>query len=239
MLQLSLCVSGIKKEMLDSFRQELKVYITNKRGSFSVYEKDDFLYYLIAAQNEEKTGIEKVLKQKIAQLIINSFKLKMVENSLKYEFMHDVKYYALVEALVNFDRACDEMYIMQKLDFSSGELYLQSFYYFCCGILREKWMQLIQITNQNSHFLDVQENYLEVLRFLLDGIDKKPAINIEVKNNKLKVKKDGEIILFANYKELISYIIKNNPKSIRLKNVDKTFAEFIKQLFLTRVTLSM
>ena len=144
-----------------------------------------------------------------------------------------------MQALINFDSACDESYIIQKLDLSSGELYIQFFYYFCCKILKEKWAQLIEITNQNSHLFNVQENYLDVLRFLLDGIDKKASINVEAQNNKLKVQRADEIILFNSYSELIAYIIKNNPQSIELKNVDKSFADFVKQLFLTRVTLCL
>lgn len=237
MLQLSICVNGVNEDVLLEFKLSVKNYIVSKKGVFSIYEKEGFLYYLIVLNHQENQAGEKFLKEQIAELIINSFKRNLIENSLKYDFLHDIKYFTLVDALINFDVACDLLYVMQKLDFSSGELYIQSFYYFCCKILREKWLQLIEITNQNSHLLNVQENYLEVLRFLLDGIDKRASIDVEVQNNKLKVQKADEIILFANYKDLMSYIIKNNPKSIQLKNVDKNFADFVKQLFLTRVTL--
>lgn len=82
------------------------------------------------------------------------------------------------------------------------------------------------------------ENYVEVLKFLLDGIDRKEDIDVEEQDNhKLKVQKSKQILVFNTYRDLISYIIKNNPKEIKLKNVDKEFANFIKQLFLTRVTL--
>ena len=239
MLQLSLCVNGINNDLLNDFKQNLKEYVLAKSGVFSVFEKDDFLYYLIVLNLDDTQDSEMFIKQKIAQLIINSFKCNLVENNLKYEFSRDYKYLALVQALINFDSACDESYIIQKLDLSSGELYIQFFYYFCCKILKEKWAQLIEITNQNSHLFNVQENYLDVLRFLLDGIDKKASINVEAQNNKLKVQRADEIILFNSYSELIAYIIKNNTQSIELKNVDKSFADFVKQLFLTRVTLCL
>ena len=240
MLQLSLCVNGISKRAQEEFKLNVRNYVVNKLGVFSVYEKDDFLYYLIVINGEENVDIanQNYIKKQIAQCIINSFKYDLIVSNLRYDFVRDYKYYTLIEALLNFDYACDEMYIMDKLDFSSGEIYLQSFYYFCLKILKEKWMQLINITNQNSKTLNEQENYVEVLRFLLDGIDKNEVINVEEISNKIKVKKQKEVVFFSSYKELISYIIRNNPKIIKLKNVDKSFVNFIKQLFLTRVTVN-
>lgn len=239
MLQLSLCVNGIKQKELEEFKANIKNYILRNNGVFSVYEKDDFLYYLIVLNTNKIEKDEFYIKKQIANCLINSFKYDLIIDMLKYDFRKDLKYYTLIEALLNFDRACDETYIIDKLDFSSGEVYLQSFYYFCLRILKEKWIQLISITNQNSKVLNIQENYVEVLRFLLDGIDKNEDINVEEENNKLKVQKSKEIVVFSSYKELISYIIKNNPKAIKLKNVDKDFANFIKQLFLTRVTVCL
>lgn len=237
-MQLSLCVSGIKHCVLQELQANIKNYIMSCKGLFSIYEKDDFLYFLIVINDKDLLLSESHIKKMVANCLIDSYKYKLIEENLNYDFVKDIKYYTLVEALLNFDRACDEQYIIDKLDFSSGEVYLQSFFYFYLKILREKWLQLISITNQNSKVLNIMENYVEVLKFLLDGIDRKEDIDVEEQDNhKLKVQKSKQILVFNTYRDLISYIIKNNPKEIKLKNVDKEFANFIKQLFLTRVTL--
>lgn len=237
MFQLSLCVSGIDEKYIDKKQIELKQKIKEQGGVFSVFEKGEFIYFLIVA-NANANQVIQIAKSFICEAIFDYFKQSFIIENLRYEETKDIRYHTLLSALLNFDRNCDEIYIKNKISFESNEFYIQSFYYFCCKILKEKWLQLLQITNNNSKILHNEENYLDVVRFLLEGIDKSNNITIETENNQFKVSSENESINLTSYKSLMDYIIENNPKKLTLKNIDKNFANFVKQIFLTRVTIT-
>lgn len=234
MFQLSLCVSGLNEDYIDKSKKDLKNKIISLDGVFSLYEKGDFTYFLIVS-NKNTEKIINLVKSFIFDAIINCFKLKLIVENLKYDFEKDIKYHALIQALLSFDSACDEEYLLSKIDLSSNEFYIESFYYFKCRLMREKWLQLIEITNQNSKLLNVEDNYLDVIRFLIEGIDKKQDIIIEAKEKSFQVCTNEKVFLLESYKSLMDFIIKNNPKKICVKNVDKKFVNFLKQLFSSRV----
>lgn len=236
MFQLSLCVNGLSERSVCEYREKLKSEIIKNGGVFSIYEKGDFTYFLIVSNKDELRIIE-LVKDFIVMSIINFFKYDLIIKNLKYEFAKDIRYHTLVQALLNFDRTCDENFLKSKIDFSADEFYLDSFYFFKCKVMKEKWLQLIQITNQNAKLLDNEENYLEILKFLLDGIDKTPRVEIEANNDVFLVKSGSQNFSLGSYKSLMDFIIRSNPKELSIKNLDKKFVIFLKQLFPTSVII--
>ncbi len=238
MFELSLCVTGYGEQYIKKNSKALKSKILDCGGVFSIYEKGQFVYYLIVA-NQNEAKVKKLVLDFICDCVLNIYKRREISKAIKYDFPKDIKYFALLQALINFDIECDYNYICQKIDFSSGEFYMYSFYLFKCALLREKWSQLIAITNQNAKLLNVEENYLDVLRFLIEGITQKNSIEVAVEENCFVVKSSNETFHLTSYKSLVDYIIKHNPKKLTLKNIDKNFITFMKKLFLTRVVVSM
>ena len=213
MFQLSLCVSGIDEKYIENKQIEFKEKIKSYGGVFSVFEKGEFVYFLIVV-NSNVNQVITLVKDFICDAIFDYFKQNFIIENLKYDKPKDIRYHTLLSALLNFDRNCDEHYIKSKINLETNEFYIQSFYYFCCKILKEKWLQLLQITNNNSKILHNEENYLDVVRFLLEGIDKSSNIIIETQNNEFKVSTDNESLSISSYKSLMDYIIENNPKKL-------------------------
>jgi predicted nucleic-acid-binding protein len=238
MFQLSICVSDLAKNFLEENKKFFKEKSSSFGGIFSTYERGDFAYFLFVG-TLKKDELIKDIKHFIVSALIFQYKKKFIESKLVYNYPKDIKYYTLLQALINFDRDNDESFILSKINFETEEFYINSFFNFECGLLKQKWAQLVEITNQNAKFFNVDENYLDILRFLIEGINVRRGIAVEFLQSKFVIKSQNSIISeCSTYKEVIDYLIINNPKKIVLKNLDIEFVKFVKNLFLERVTSS-
>ena len=103
--------------------------------------------------------------------------------------------------------------------------------------LKNKWEQLIKVTNQSSAFLKNDDIYLEVVKYLIDGIDMGENATIEKVNNTYVTTTDKSNLLckIDNKKNLVNFLIKSNPKKIIIKSIDEETLFFISQIFGSRV----
>ena len=118
-----------------------------------------------------------------------------------------------------FDKECDREEIKSVL-ILNRQINLDGFYYFKLGFMRDKWGDILNIVKDNS-FSGDSENFLELLKFLVNNIDSRiPMINVYYKNNKFiildnknKQIKDKENIENVEA-SLISQLIELSPQII-------------------------
>jgi len=142
--------------------------------------------------------------------------------------------------MVSFDKKSDDEIIAENFQFTN-EMNLASFYNFRLRVLRQKWEQLIAITNENIGFLNFDETFLDIVRFLVEGIEVTSEIKVVQKNKDAQIYDINEnliqTITRTTNSKLISYIISKNPKSITLVGVDADLTEYLKNIFYNRIKI--
>lgn len=90
---------------------------------------------------------------------------------------------ALKKALVSFDKETD-VHIIQKYLTIENNIFLESFFDFKLIPLKNKWLELVGLANDNSSFLICDDTYFELLKFLID--------NLEVCFDQINIVEEGE-----------------------------------------------
>lgn len=235
MFELALCVNELDFDYLERKLPSFRESVCELGGIFNISRSLTNVYFLIATEvNEDK--VKKVVVDFICCVIRESLKKNFVLEGLKVNCKDEMRKETLVEALVNFDRLSDDSCIKSKIRLT-GEFYIYSFYMFRLGELREYWNQLIRVTNQSKAYLNNEDIYLNVIRYLIDGIDMGESATIEkVKDVYVtKTEKSNILCKIEDKKNLINYLIKSNPKKITIINIDNDALSFISQIFGSRI----
>lgn len=235
MFELALCVNDLNADYLERKLPKFRDDVLNLGGMFNIHRNLKNVYFLIASNNEVDK-IRALIVDFICDCIRENLKKDFIIKNLNVNCKDDIKKETLIEALVNFDRISDDAFIKRRLRLSN-EFHIYSFYMFRLVELKKKWEQLLVVTNQSSAFLKNDEIYLEVIRYLIDGIEMGNNATIEKINNTYITKTDKTNILckIDTSKNLVNFLIRNNPKKIIVKSIDDETLNFITQIFGKRI----
>ena len=130
---------------------------------------------------------------------------------------------AFLRAIVSFDEDFDKEYISHVIDFS-GEIVVESLFYFKLQGLILKWQKTAEIINQNL-IMYSDNSMSEVLRYLCAVSDNKAVFVDVVLTDKTLELKNCLYHRKYNYcadsvSRLFSEIIKLNPLKINIKESD-------------------
>lgn len=241
MFELSICIDNINKNIIDKYSHYLHNCIRNYGGVFSTLELDKSNYFLIASKVNENV-IKSLCEEVICSIICEDFKADFIRKKLAYHSTESMKYEALVSAMVNFDRQTDNKLILSNLKGEYNEVNIYSLYKFKLSMLMDKWRQLVDITNVNSAYLGFNETYLDILKFLVDGIEIGEELSVvkegdtylifDANNNVLAQDnaKGGTNCLLAN-------IIAHNPIRVTISGLGADITSFLQSVFEKRVRI--
>lgn len=241
MFELSICVDNIDKIIIDKYTHYLHNYIRNYGGVFSILDLDGSKYFLIAAKSNIEI-IKSLCEETICSLICEGFKADYIRKNLAYHSTDIMKYEALISAMVNFDRQTDNKIILVNLKGDYEEVNIYSLYKFKLSSLIDKWQQLVDITNVNSAYLGFNETYLDILRFLVDGIEIGEELSI-VKDGDtyLIFDADDNILAQDNTASSINFVLANiiahNPIRVTISGLDSDMTGFLQSVFDKRVRI--
>ena len=170
---------------------------------------------MLACEDYDQTRVKLFLNEIIIDAVCNFYKIEFLNTKLQLPVKNGIYVRALKKALLSFDKETDAYIIAKNLNFDNN-LNLDGFYYFQLKSLREKWEELAGIANDNGYFLVSPENFIDLLRFLVDNLEiTHETLNVycddtEVKiydelNTKYEIK-EGE--------DLLSTLIGLSPKKI-------------------------
>lgn len=235
MFELAICVNELNIDYLEKKLPHFRERILSLGAIFNIHRNLQNVYFLIAGENEVEK-IKSLIVGFICDCIREDLKKDFIFKRLNVNCKDDLKKETLIEALVNFDRVSDDEYIKNRIKLVS-EFHIYSFYMFRLTELKKKWEQLITVTNQSSTFLKNDEIYLEVIKYLIDGIDMGENATIEKINNIYVTTMDKTNLLckIDTQKNLMNFLIKSNPKKIIIKSIDEETLYFISQIFGKRI----
>lgn len=174
----------------------------------------------VALNYNQKPKVFEYIKRLLAETIILIYKEKLLLNSININYLSEEYKTAFIKSLIYFDYEEDMFEIINQLDFDTG-INLDSFYNFRLKKVKQKWLQLVSICQNNNVFLE-SETFLELLKFLIESMIPKHKY-IDVFYNGIDfeiVDENNNLISFNNTgnpeTNLISGLISLAPKTINL-----------------------
>lgn len=233
MFELTLCLDFQRQKYISEFYKGLVANIKRDAGIIIKHNSGGKSYLSVAVSDDKKEYIKtKVL----------DFVTKVIEDDFKYNFFKDKidssKKNNLTEAFLRaiscFDEDFDREIIKDSLEFS-GEIVIESLFYFKLQSLVLRWHRTAEIINQNL-IMNSDKSMSEVLKYLCAVSENNSVFvdlllsekRIEMKNfaihKRFKKNSDGISKMFAE-------IIKLNPIKINIKeNDDGEFSEITNAL---------
>lgn len=222
MFELTLCLSFERQKFISEFYKSISQTIKSGAGIIIKHNGEGKSYLSFAVLEENK----EFLKSKVLDFVVN-----VVENDFKYNFFKEnisiSEKSKLTEAffrsISTFDEEVDKDFIRLNIEFS-GEIVIESLFYFKLQPLVEKWKKTAEIINKNL-IMHSDSSMSEVLKYFCAFSDNNSVLvdlrigekQIEMKNfetrKKFKMDIDGISKMFEE-------LIKLNPLKINVKDSD-------------------
>ena len=170
MWEFSLNLTSENKEIASSIQNSLSLSLSPINGLITSSEQGNIISILIAVENQYAEELKSVISSLITEVICTKFKADFLNNYLFLPLQDKAGLFAFKKALLNFDKQTDK-YIIKKSLCLSNTLFLESFFEFRLTKLKEKWTELVALSNDNKDFLVCRESFIDLLKFLVDNLD--------------------------------------------------------------------
>jgi hypothetical protein len=246
MWELAICFDLEYEKIVAEIKKKLqKAFVADKLICATQKEQNE-IKLLLACTIERKYKLSRLLDEYLSDFFVNEYKEKYLKTHLKLNKINDSEEEIFIKALTCFDLEYDKMMVKQKLNYDNT-LYLKSFFASKCKAMRQKWLDICELTNENASFLQTEHIFLELLKFLIENLKiHKNVVICYYQNNKLKfVDEHNKTVKIKQNKnskevELIRTLIALNPKHIALhydESMNQDTLQLLKAMFDSRLQL--
>lgn len=243
MWEFTISINSKYKHYLKYILSEIKHAKLDVISVISSDECTDSLTMAISVVSMQR--LANILVECICNIILLVFKKDYYNSKLDLNKLDNASKSAFLKALVMFDSISDKQEIKQEIILNKS-INIDSFYYFRLPFIREKWSGILDIISC-SNYMSSTENFLELLKFLINNLDTSiPLINIYFKNNRFMVYDNkNKLIKLKEHEDseeinLITQIIELSPKIINLycsENISKDTFNVMYYLFDKKINL--
>lgn len=187
MFEFQVTVSEDHKNVAEKMLIDLKNSTSDFETIITSFSDKGKINIILACDDIEKNRLSFVISDVISDMISTFFKLDFIEKNLKIPIKNQENLNAFKKALIAFDRETDKYIISRAINIRKG-IVLDSFYQFRLKALRNKWLEVIKLANDNASYLLCNDTFVDLLKFLIDNIEiSRGTVNI--------VKKEDELVL--------------------------------------------
>lgn len=208
---------------ISALQEKISPVLAEVQGVSVVSANTDIVSLVVGCKAENSAKLKVGLKLAIADLICEQIKFEFLSANLDTVFYDENYGFALAKICTYFDNELDRQVVLQNLDLSNKKINIESFFYFRLGMLRKKWLELCNITSNNSGAIIKSGNFLEFVRFLLSNIEmRSQSVILEMREKCLiyhDEKKDFDIIDSIDPHDKFSVLgklIELNPSIIKI-----------------------
>lgn len=219
MFELSLSIKADKQKYLLEIHKKLSREIKSERGIITKYNHQGRCYVAIAVPFCKKEYYKSKILDLVVSIIINIYKYDFYKEHLLDNYSENVLHKSFLKAITIFDYEFDKEFIKNKIQLS-GEICIDSFFFFCLQDLKDKWEKTVYIL-KNNNLVKNDESIIEIIKRLIECSESKVIkLDIYVGKNKITMQNTVCKKIFKNnkygYSKLLSEIVKNNPQIINL-----------------------
>jgi hypothetical protein len=170
MFEFSIGISEDRAEIARSVHKDLKKNTKELNVIITSYSEGEKIYIVLACEEIEKARMNFYISDAISDAISTFYKLEFIEKNLNLPINDEISLNAFKKALIAFDRDTDKYIISRNLRLEKS-IYIDSFYQFRLKQLRNKWMELIKLANENASYLLCNDTFIDLLKFLIENIE--------------------------------------------------------------------
>lgn len=211
------------REYIKYLQANLGELVSKLNGVMAIMTDGENLFLSIGAKQENAPEIKAHLRLLLCDIFCEKMKLEYISDNLDLPENKQDLMTTFVKVCTYFDRETERQIVMKTLLLKEKKMHLQSFLRFKLQGLMQKWQELCDLVNQNSGTILKQENFIELLRFLLNSIDSKcQSVILELHDKCLiyhDIKSDFDVITaidVENMYDILSKIIDLNPYLIKI-----------------------
>lgn len=222
MWEFAIFIDKSKKSIAKSIYNKIKSFSGCCDNIVSYHENQDEICVPCACNDFEKFRYKSFLEEVLIEVFCENYKKQFLIDNLVVKTCDDISNEAFLQALLYFDRETDR-YLISKYLQIENQINIDGFFNFKLKVLREKWLELVEIANDNQIYLYSDDTFIELIKFLVDNIEyKSDVVNIVEQNKKYVITNSDfeEIDLNEQCedkdKSLISSLISLCPKNINI-----------------------
>ena len=222
MFELTLCLDFDRQKYLSEFYKLLEPIIKQDLGIIIKHNSAGKSYLSIAISKDKQEFIKAKVLDFVANVIKNDFKYNFFKEKILINKKNNLTE-AFLRSISGFDEDLDRDLILQNIEFS-GEIVIESLFYFKLQHLTFRWQKTADIINQNM-IMENSFSMIEILKYLCAMTENNSVFvdlklsekQIELKNfifhKKFKLNEEGVSKLFEE-------IIKLNPIKININDCE-------------------
>ena len=240
MWEYAINIKNANQQLISYILSSSKFFVEKIGGVATLNREEIYTSVIIGVQDKYKEKTQYFLSKCITRAICSFFKSDYLDSRLNIQIIDPISLLAFKKALINFDKETD-YYIVSKHLFFDKSLYLESFYDFRLGKLRDKWGELISLANENREYLLNSDAFIDLLKFLVDNIDiAEEEIDVVEDEDGYRIFSGSEENSFEGLSNegLVSSVIELSPQKINLYcKKENTATELLKKVYEQRVNL--
>ena len=219
MFELTLSTTIDKQTYICEIFKKLSQEIKQDSGIIIKQNSNGRAYLALAVDDSKKDYYKAKILDHILFMIIDDYKYNYYKDSLNSN-EDSVVYKAFLKAISIFDAETDKDIIKSQLQFS-GEILIDSFFYFKLQLLRARWERTVSIITQNN-IIQSTSSMIDILKYLTAVSDSGIVLanvcfcdkQIILKTYEGTKKYNRKFIGLSNFLE---EIVRLNPSKINVK----------------------
>ena len=218
---------------LDYINNMLLTHFNNKViiGRFS----GDVCAMSVATKKQNSKAVWDYLRKLLCDVYCTQYKASFLQQNISFLPQNSPYFNAFIKVYTYFDLELEHS-IAYRLIKYMPVIFLESFFIFRLGCLKQKWQDLCDITNNNSSAFLSSDTFISLLKFLISNLDKKTdSVIVSVKDNCFTYinKQNRQVIVgIKSEMETICSLIELSPIKIVLYGTQHTpLEQMISQLF--------
>ncbi len=218
MFQITISVDVDKADWLYSVDEVIKNKLQNCYAVSALNTYGRRVYCSFGCENESKSQMLGAVKEGLVEMFGVVAKFDFIKRNLMIS-LPQTNYELLLHTLVAFDRE-NEHKLLNKIVRVEDDMTLDGIFNFKLGELKERWLEICNLTRNNGAYLYDDETYNELLRFLISAVN--PKIN------KLTImEKEGQYRLTGNLKNSVIDLVVLNSSELMYYLIDLAPLELV------------
>lgn len=245
MFELTVSTSVDKQKYTLQLFKKLEAEIKKDGGITAIQNFGGRSSVAMAVPMRKKEYYKSKVLEHVTNMIIDDYKYNFYKDNIVLND-NNVVFECFLKAISIFDSEADKEFIKNQIELS-GEILVDSFYFFKLAPLRTRWKRTADIINQNQ-ILQSKNSMLEVLRYLItmsENFAMETHIVVSKNQIHLKTLKANKSFKrsFDGLSNFLTEIVKLNPARINLTNSDETdsddeIKEMLIKIFNDKIYLS-
>ena len=242
MWEYSINLKDNNSELANVISNSLSSTIKSFDGVVTSHEENGYISILVGVDEKYSDATCSIIVSCITEIICTKFKWNFLDKRLYLPEHDEIGMLAFKKALLNFDKETDKFIVKKNLDLNK-DLFLESFYHFKLQTLKNKWEELVTLSNENREYLISSDSFIDLLKFLVDNLDiceEEISIVKEKEGYKIYTEDEKQYLNKVFSEDLIvSSVIDLSPQKINLYCEDSSVAiNLLERLFEERIVVN-